>query len=318
MSTHEEAALMVKVARLYYENQQTQEEIAAHLGISRPKVSRLLQRARAEGIVQIHIVDPLATQADLEAALIERFGLEAAVVVAGVVDKEPVIRRRIGQAAARYLEEVMRDGDVVGIGWGRTLHETVQSLSGRRKARISVVPLVGGLGQISPSFQVNELARRLAEAFEGTWQAFYAPALLPTQSAQVGLMMTPDAQAMLQRWMRLDLAVVGIGNTAFEQELQVLFVDYLDRETQARLLEAGAVGDICVRFFDIHGSPCADVPLYVVGIDLSQLRQVRRVIGVAGGPYKVKAIFGALRGHYLNVLITDEIAARGVLELTTT
>jgi len=315
MPTHEEAALMVKVARLYYESNQTQEEIASHLGLSRPKVSRLLQRAREEGIVQIRIVDPFATHTELETALIERFGLEATVVVAGVIDKEPLTRQRIGQAAARYLEEVVRDGDVIGIGWGRTLHEMVQALSGRRKARISVVPLIGGLGQIAPSFQVNELARRLAEAFGGTWQAFYAPALLPNRAAREGFMMTPDAQQIARRWAQLDLAVVGIGNTAFEKELQVLFVNYLDKETQARLLKAGAVGDICVRFFDIRGQPCTEALPGVVGIELGQLRKVRRVIGVAGGPQKIEAILGALNGHYLKVLITDETAARGVLEL---
>jgi len=315
MPTHEEAALMVKVARLYYENHQTQEEIATHLGLSRPKVSRLLQRARKEGIVQIHIIDPFASHADLEAALIEQFGLEAAVVVAGVVDREPLTRRRIGQAAAHYLEEVVRDGDVIGMGWGRTLYEMVQALSRRRQARISVVPLVGGLGQIAPSFQVNELARGLAQAFRGTWQPFYAPALLPGQAVREGFMKTLDAQEMAQRWAHLDLAVVGIGNTAFEEELQVLFVNYLDRETQDRLLRAGAVGDICVRFFDIRGRPCNDALPDVVGIELEQLRQARRVIGVAGGPHKVEAIFGALNGRYLRVLVTDETAARGVLEL---
>jgi len=307
--------LMVQVARLYYEDDRTQEEIATALGLSRPKVSRLLQQARQEGIVQICIIDPSSNHAQLENALVERFGLAVAVVVPGERGSPELVRRRIGQRAARYLESTLRDGDVVGIGWGRTLHAMVASLQVTRTTRISVVPLIGGLGGISPSFQIHELARMLAEAFGGTWQSFYAPAIMQDEESWNRLMCSTDATRIAEDWERMNLALVGIGNVGFETDMQMLFADYLDRETQERLKVARAVGDICMRFFDLQGCPCPDVLRGVVGIGLPRLQKVHRVVGVAGGPGKAEAILGALRGRFINVLVTDETAAQQVLEL---
>lgn len=313
MTERQALLLMLQVARLYYEQGQTQEEVAQTLGISRPKVSRVLQRARQEGIVQIRINDPFSTQSTLEQALIDAFDLRDVRVAAGQVGGVGIVRKRIGGAAARYLEETLADGQKVGIGWGRTLHATVTALAPPRQARISVVPLLGGLAQIAPSFQVHELARRLAEAFGGTWQPLYAPAMLEDETAWSSLIRSNDLAHMASEWARVDVAVVGIGNVAFDVEMQMLFADYLDHETQRRLKEAQAVGDLCVRFFDIHGQPCPEAIKHVVGIGLEQLRSIPRVIGIAGGADKVEAILGALRGRYINTLITDEAAARGIL-----
>jgi deoxyribonucleoside regulator len=98
--------------------------------------------------------------------------------------------------------------------------------------------------------------------------------------------------------------------------MQMLFVNYLDVEAQKRLGDAQAVGDICVRFFDLKGKPCPEAMRGIVGISLEQLRRTtRRVVGVAGGLAKAEAILGALRGQHINVLVTDETAAQRVLEL---
>jgi len=311
-----ELDLILRAARLYYEADQTQQEIAEQLDISRSTVSRLLGRARELGIVQISIHDPLATHTHLEEALVERFGLRAAVVAAqtkGLPDR--LARRRIGQSAARYLCETLKDGDLVGIGWGRTLYEMVESLEGcAARANIDVTPLLGGLGQIAPSFQVNHLAGRLAENLGGTWRPCFAPAILADQMVYDSLVDTGDVQRIVQRWDRLDSAVVGIGNTAFDSEFEVLFVGYLDPEMKDQLLAAGAAGDICMRFFTLKGRPCSAGPTGILGIGLDQIRRIPRVIGVACGSNKIQAILGAMRGGYVKVLITDEATATGLLD----
>lgn len=314
---------MLKAARLYYEDDRTQAEVARVLKTSRPTVSRLLQQARDEGIVQIRIADPSATSGALADELIAAFDLADATVVAVGDAEHALVRRRIGQAAARYLERTLHDGDLVGIGWGRTLYEMVSALEPgrparagrRRRTRISVAPLLGGLGQIAPVFQVHELARTLAEAFGGTWHSFYAPALAESDEMAKRLLGSADLQQVSALWQQLNVAVVGIGNADFESGIQMLFVNYLDADTQQRLLAARAVGDICVRFFDAHGRPCPDVVRGVVGAELGQLQRARRVVGVAGGDSKAEAILGALRGRFVNALITDEVAARRVLAL---
>ncbi len=310
MNNKPDYRLMAQVARLYYEDNETQEEIASALTLSRPKISRLLQQARDEGIVQISIYDPSDRDEALAHRLVQVFGLKTAIVVptgAGLTN------RHLGHAAARYLMETLHDGDTLGIGWGRTLCEVVNALPDReREAHVHVLPLVGGLGQVAPSFQVNELAQRLAVSFGGTWQCLYAPAILQSREALNSLATQPDIQRITERWDHLKFALVGIGNSDFHSEVQVLFIDYLRPEVQASLRAAGAAGDICVRFFDGHGIPCpSDVS--VLGIDLAQLKAVEHVIAVAGGANKVDAILGALQGGYVSVLITDSAAAQGVL-----
>lgn len=315
MPRRDEQQLMLQAARLYYDDNRTQEQIARALQTSRPQVSRLLQHARQEGIVQIKIVDPNSTHGALKDQLISTFDLADATVVGTENDSPDVTRRRIGQAAARLLEHTLQDGDTVGLGWGRTLHEAVSALEPRRKAKINVVPLIGGLGQIAPVFQVHELARELASAFGGTLENFYVPALVESDDMVASLLRSADVKTVAAQWNHLDLAVVGIGNVAFEAEMQMLFVNYLNSDVQTRLRNAQAVGDICVRFFDGNGRPCPDAIRGIVGIELKQLKRARRVIGVAGGMNKAEAILGALRGGFINSLVTDESGARRVLEL---
>jgi len=315
MTRHESRQAMLRAARLYYIDNLTQDEIARQISASRPTVSRLLQQARQEGIVEIRIIDPDATQVELEGRLVATFGLTEAVVITSETDAAEVARRRVGQAAAAYLERTLQNGDVVGIGWGRTLHEVVGALEPRRQARISVVPLIGGLGQIAPMFQVHELARALGSAFGGTWRSLYAPALVDSAELEDSLRRSPDLEEIAALWNKLDVAVVGIGNVEAAAEVQMLFVDYLSPSTQVRLRESGAVGDICVRFFDGRGKPCVDAVPGVIGIELGQLRRTRRVVGVASGAGKAQAILGALRGKHVNTLVIDESAARGVLAL---
>jgi len=316
MRQQQNQQLMLQAARLYYEQNQTQDQIARALKTSRPMVSRLLQQARTAGIVQIKIVDPSSRHSALEKELLAQFHLTDAIVVATEGDASDVARQRIGQAAAHYLERTLQNGDLVGIGWGRSLYEMVNALEPKHKARITVVPLIGGLGQIAPVFQVHELTRLLADAFGGTWQNFYAPALVESDELASTLLRSADGKQVTAAWQHLSVAVVGIGNVDLGAEMQMLFVNYLDAEAQKRLTTGKAVGDICVRFFDIKGKPCADAMRGIVGISLEQLRRTRRVIGIAGGIAKAEAILGALHGHHLNVLVTDEAAAHRVLELS--
>jgi DNA-binding transcriptional regulator LsrR (DeoR family) len=303
-------------ARLYYEDGKTQEEIAGHLGVSRPKVSRMLQQAREEGVVQITILDPFATDTKLAAALCKATGLDRAVVVPGAVADPALARRRLGRVAGRCLAGLLQPGDVLGVGWGRTLHEVAATLDAPPCAGLMAVPLLGGFGQIAPSFQVQELTRRIAQALGGGWRQLYAPAIVEDGAARRPLLDSPDVQAIVSEWGRLKVALVGIGNALADGELQSLFAAYLNEATLARLRAAHAVGDVCMRFYDGAGRPLADGLRGVIGIELEQLRQVPRVIAVAGGAGKAEAILGALRGGYVDVLVTDEAAAREMLQHT--
>lgn len=312
-SSVEETELMLRASRLYYEDGWTQQQVADGLNVSRPRVSRLLQRAREQGIVEIRINDPFSTSLQFEEALTTTFGLTQAIVVAGEMGSVEVGRKRIGLTAARYLIETLKDGDRVGIGWGRTLQAMVSSLTHPKPISISVVPLTGGLGQIASSFQVNELARIVAECFEGRWRPLYAPAVSGSVEIRDSILQAGDVKQVVDSWRDLNVALVGIGNVDFDAEIQMLFVDYLDGHSQEEFRKAKAVGDICMRFFDVNGHPCPEIPEGVVGINLTHLQDIPCVVGVAGGAQKGEAILGALRGRFINTLITDEAAARQIM-----
>jgi len=319
MNTADELQMMLRAARLYYEDGLTQQQVADELGVSRPQVSRLLTRAREEGIVRITIMDPFVTFTELETRLEETFGLRRAVVTAGEdLSAEGLsamaLRRRIGLAAAEYLRRSLRDGMQAGMGWGRTLRAVISALKDERRAIIHVVSLIGGMGQMSPSFQVNDLARGLAEAFGGTWQALYAPAFVGDPQVREMLLQHPDVKMVMDAWGSLDIALVGIGHFALQRQSSMFFAEYMDDALLWELEQRNAVGDLCGRFFDIHGEQCI-LETGTIGMSLEQLKALDHVVGIAGGEEKVAAILGALRGGYLNVLITDTATAQAVLEL---
>jgi DNA-binding transcriptional regulator LsrR (DeoR family)/ADP-ribosylglycohydrolase len=303
-------------AQLYYVENWTQDEIAQSLGVSRPTVSRLIAEARRENLVQITVINPSDDLTTLAEALKERLGLAGVVVAPGQGDNPVQIRKRLGLAAAQFLASALQRRDRLGVGWGRTLHEVAEALETRSGFELTVVPLIGGLGQIAPSFQVHALARTLAEKLGGVWHALYIPAIVEDGAARATLLNLRDVAHIVEMWDQLDVAIVGIGDIDLSQEVRSLFADYLDTAALERLKQHQAVGDICMHFYDSAGLPLPHALDGVLSIEPQRLQRVPRRIGVAGGRQKVEAILGAARGGLINVLITDESAAHGLLALT--
>jgi deoxyribonucleoside regulator len=312
MVTRDDNQLMVQVARLYHENQLTQEEVAKRLNLTRQKVSRLLIAARTQGIIRTVIHDPTPGDSDLGNELKKRFRLREVVLTPGENLAGNQLRTGLGLAAAEHLKKNLQSDQNVGIGWGRTLFETVNLIREGEQKRINVIPLIGGIGDISPFFQVNELARHLANAFNGTYRYLYAPAFIEDKSVLVNLLKTQEVAQSSELWGRLDVAVVGIGHVEFQQISSMFFADHITPQTLSLLESKGTVGDICARFFDLHGSQVFP-ELGVIGINLDQLKAVPDVIAIAGGMEKVRAVLGALRGGFIKTLITDTDTARAVL-----
>jgi deoxyribonucleoside regulator len=312
MYTRDDIQLMIQVARFYHENHLNQEEVARRLNLTRQKVSRLLIAAKSQGIVRTVIYNPNPGDSDLGNELKKRFHLHDVVLTPGENLEGNQLRAGIGLAAAEYLKKKLIAGQAVGIGWGRTLFETVNLIRECEQKRINVIPLIGGIGDISPFFQVNELARQLANAFNGTYRYLYAPAFIEDNTVLVNLLKTQEVAQSSELWTRLDVAVVGIGHVEFQHISSMFFADHITSQTLAMLESKGTVGDICARFFDIHGTQVFP-ELGVVGINLDQLKSVPDVIAIAGGMEKVRALLGALQGGFIKTLITDTETARAVL-----
>lgn len=314
-SIRQELKQILLAARLYYQDRLTQEDVAKEMGLSRPTVSRLINRAHEEGIVRTIICDPFESREDLAGELEQAAGLSKVLVCP---DQPVSVNNRLrwlGLAAARHLEETLTPDSLVGVGWGRTLYAVAQALAPHPVQGIKIAPLVGGLGQVSASFQVHEIARLLAEAFNGQREQLYVPALVEDAAVKSGLLSSQDVRQVVQLWDQISVALVGIGNVGLDAEITMLFPDYLDEKTRLHLKRARAVGDICMRFFDGDGQFIPDVFPGIIGIDVSQLRRIPRLIAVAGGADKADAILGAVRSGCIHTLVTDESAARKVLSL---
>jgi DNA-binding transcriptional regulator LsrR (DeoR family) len=308
---------MSKVSVLYYLQGLNQRQIADRLHLSRPKVSRLLQQARDRNIVQISVRSPEGYFVDLEAEFEDRFNLEEVLITAsGPVEANgemPLLKRQIGAAAADYLRRTVADGDLLGVTWGTTLQAMMRALPPIEAEDVHIVQMLGGVGPPEAEAHAADLSRRLAHLLEGRLTALPTPGVVEGPQAREVLLSDRHTQAAFGLFPKLTTAYVGIGalstNPIFEDDPAVPQHVYDD------LVASGAVGDIALRFFDADGQAVrSSLDDRLIGITLEQLTDADVVVGVAGGPQKVHAIRGALKGKLIDVLITDHTTASRIAE----
>ncbi len=317
MAQLDELRLAVRVARMYYEWEMKQSEIAKRLGLSQPTISRLLQQAKTNGIVRISVTVPQGVYTELEEELLRRYRLRDAIVVdCSSHQDERMIEREIGSAAAYYVESSLRPNEVIGISsWSATLLALVDALhSVARKGDVRVVQILGGVGDPSAEVHANRLTSRFADLVGGTPIYLPAPGVLGSAAARKVLLDDAYVHEVIALFDEVTTALVGIG--AIEPSKLLAASGNIFTAAELDLLRSkGAVGDILLRFFDATGRP-VETPLNerVVSLRLDQLNHVDRSIGVAGGARKYAAILGALRGSWINILITDQFTARRLVE----
>ncbi|MFG2589539.1 sugar-binding transcriptional regulator [Streptomyces sp. NPDC048438] len=306
--------LLVKVARMYHERGIRQPEIAAGLNISQPRVSRLLKEAVDRGVVRTIVVSPEGVHAELEDALVDKYGLRDATVVEVEGTGSHVIPA-LAAATATYLDATLTGGDVIGVSsWSATLLESVNVMRAKTSSVAQeVVQIMGGSGSPEVQLHATRLTSRLAELTGA--RPVFAPsaALVGSRELRDLLSQEPAMADAMRAWSRMTLALLGIG-TLEPSPLLRRSGNAITPEDQKTLKELGAVGDVCARYFDIAGNP-VDAPFNdrLIGIAPDELRAVARRVGVAGGIEKVDAIRGAVRGEWINVLITDVEVARELL-----
>jgi len=307
--------LMYKIAKAYYEDGQTQQEIAHRFGTSRIKVSRLLSRARREKIVQITIQPIQVSNADLERKLEGAFNLKEAVIATCSEDSDESIVNDLGPAAAQTLVQCLQGRETVGISWGRSLLSAVNALPKVNLPDVRIVQLVGGLGKLDAQTHGADLARRVADTFGARLRLLHAPGMVKSRSVRDALITDPQACDTLELARSADVALVGIGVLTPESTLSQAGI--LNTEETADLRKRGMVGDIAMRFFDREGvfiKTKADKR--IISTEPEDLRCIKRVIAVAGGKHKREAIRAVLRGGVVDVLVTDQFTARHLLERT--
>ncbi|MBM7614048.1 sugar-binding transcriptional regulator [Alkaliphilus hydrothermalis] len=304
--------LAVKVARMYYECNDTQQEISKKLQISRPQVSRLLQLARDEGIVEIRINSSLNLPLKLENLLQQKFGLKKAIVVPMTTDDLNKVKENLARVTSNYLDEILEDGQVIGIPWGSTLSYVAEFLRERRLKNLTIVQLKGGVGRVSGNVNTYNPVITFALKLNATPYFLPVPSIVENLQIKEILLSDGKIKEIIDLAVKADVAIYPIGRPAPASAL--VQAGYFTAEQMVDLQNRGAVGDIYARYFNIEGKVFdQELNNRTIAIELEKIKEKKYAIAIAGGKEYANGILGALRGGYLNVLITDEVAAKEVL-----
>lgn len=300
--------LMTKIARMYHEHGTRQADIAVALSISQAKVSRLLKRAEAVGIVRTTVTVAPGVYTEIEEQIEQRYGLTEVVVVdVDAEADEPEILAAIGAGAAAHLEATLAGNDRIGVSsWSQTVLAMVDRLRPfTSRGAVEVVQLLGGVGAPEAQSHSNRILGELARMLGAEPVYVPAPGIVAGPAIRDSLLADSSMQQVTRHWRELTMAIMGIGSIEPSSVLEGSGNAFTAAE-RTPLIEAGAVGDICHRIYRADGTLVrGELDDRIIAIPVEDLMRIPRRVGIAGGPRKLEAIHGALTGGWVTTLITD-------------
>lgn len=309
--------ILEMVSHLFYVEHMNQQEISDKLFISRSQISRLLQEAREQGIVEINIHYSARRNYTLEPQLISRFGLAAAYVMSpysdsGITD----FNKRFFNMGADVIQTSLCSNMVFGITWGSSVAGVVRALRPTTSLTgVEIVQVMGSPLIENPSFDTDGLLQTLSGKLSGTPHHMPVPLMVPDLAAYEILCKDTQISSIMNLASFSDLLLTGIGTLHDVMISQHSWLGYMTPEMLTELKEKKAVGSICARFFDIDGNILdCNWNKYCMGITLDKIQKMEQVVAVAHGVEKADAILGALRGHFINILITDSETCNTIME----
>ncbi len=311
--------MLAEVAQLYYARDLTQEQIARRIGVSRSNVSRMLKEARAQGMVEIRIHSPLRTVTGLQEELVSRLGLRECLVLAEVERDSEIFEAtdrptQVAALAARYVQENLGAGDIVGLGWGRSVHRVAYSRFMREERDVTVVQAMGSIGGSIAEYDGISTTARLANVLGASAHYLHAPVLVTDPTVRAGLLRDPHIRKTLEVARRADMIVASVGTIGREHgQYQT---GYLSEADLDYIRGQGVVGEVCGAYYALDGFL---VPLEMnersIAISAEELKRIPTRVGVAPGLEKATANIGAARAKLLNVLVTDEATAGKMVDV---
>ena len=300
--------LTVRIAELYYDENKTQDEIGAILGVTRWKVGRILTRAREQGIVRIEIVHPRARRLGVERELRERFGLKDAVVVPLADD----LRSTVARAAADYLTALRPVPRTLGISWGRTLDDLAHHLGPGWSTGTDVVQINGGVSLNKRAGTASTTAVEIARKGRGQAALLPSPAILERLETKRAIEADRTVAAVLSRASAADAYLYSAG--VADESSVLVESGYLASDDVAELVRKGAVGDVLGRYVDANGNPVdPGLDERTVGLGLGALRRSGTAILVVAGEAKHPIARAVVTSGLCSVVVTDEATAAALL-----
>ena len=303
-----EKKLLTKIAYYYYKLGLTQNDIAVKLGMSRQRVNRLLKRCRDEGIVEIKISGFDESYIEFEGELESKYGLKQVIITAEAEGDQ--IYELLGEAAAEYILQTAAGQKTIGISWGRTMFSMAQKLPAGSGPypEMRVVQLVGSMGELNRDVQPDEVTRLLASKLGAKPVLLYAPVYMKNKVAKFTLVHEESIKSVLDLMPQCESVFLSV--SGIDRQYTWLNQTVIEDEFITELKDKKAVGNICLRYFDAEGR-CIDSELHrlEIGIDGNTIKQIPNVVCAAGGPEKYHAVLAAVKGGFINTLITDKLTA---------
>ncbi len=304
---------LITVAKLYYMGNMSQEAIGKLMGLSRPKVSRMLNSARQMQIVRFDISTPPSHYTSLATKIKSHYGLNEVMVLPSESTKE-MSKHGVAKAAAHYLEGIIKDGFIIGIAWGSTISYIPKYLTKSTKQNGSIWQLTAGYPSQSLELDGHEITKRFAEKLNATFHVLNAPFIVQNKLLRTLLMNEPDIANHFKMFEQMDVAFVGLGSSDPEQSMSYKCKCITLDESKA-LVQEGMSADVCGHRMFIDARPAESfLSDRVISIDLDVLKSIPTVVAVAVGEEKTQSIIASARGKYINVLIIDELAAISVIK----
>lgn len=287
--------MAVRAAELYYCEDLSQQRVAEEMGISRPSVSRLLQRAKEKGYVHIHVMGPREDAARLSAKLKEKYGLNHVEIAAGA--------DALGRTAAEYLDTLLRPDTILGLKWGKTMLRIAEALTPRPIPGMTLVQLKGGISHDKGRTYADEILAKYTAAYGAKPVSMPLPVMFDTKEILSIIKQDKHIRDIFELGRKADIAIFTVGTLTYDALLFQL--GYIGK-TEQKELQKKAAGDICSRFFDADGKIVApELDSRTVGIDLESLGKKKHSILAACGAVKLTGIDAALRAGFANELVTD-------------
>ena len=295
---------LVQISLLFYEEGLTQTEIAKKLNISRPTVAARLQEARDKGIVKISIQHEKADIIKQQNKIAKKYNLKTVLITSSDNQSSEKTKSQIGALCSWFMEDHIKNINSLGIGWGTTIYEFVQAVNYQNKSDLSIVPLIGGVGNTDVQYHSNHLAFILAQKYNCKVNYFYAPAIAESIQMKNSFEQSEIVKETINKGKNVDIAILGVGNPIESSTYSQL--GYINKDEAQEIMKNKVVGDIAANFFDENGESVNTlVSERMIGLSLDDISKIKELVILASGKEKANSIKALLNKNIIDHLIID-------------